>query len=62
MKDSNNEGRWKIVKMVKNNNITTVVNSLPEYLWKGRNYLIQRLEKLNDRKKKRSGKASKRRG
>lgn len=48
--------------MVKNNNIPRTVNAPHEYLWKGRNDLTQRPEKLNHRRKRRSGKAPKRRG
>lgn len=40
------------MKMVKNNNISRAVPL--EYLWKGRNDLTLRLEKLNHRRKRRS--------
>lgn len=59
-KTQDNESRWKIVKMVKNN-ISRTVNAPLENLWKGRNDLTQRLEKLNHRRKRRSGKSPKRR-
>lgn len=57
MEDSGNKIRWKIVKMDKNNNTSRAVNVPLEYLWKGRNDLTLRLEKLNHRRKRRSASA-----
>jgi len=61
VEDSGNKNRPKIVKIIKNINIPRTVNPLLEYLWKRRNDLTQRLEKLNHKRKGRPGKAPKRR-